>query len=374
MKIAYVITRSDAVGGASIHVRDLAAEMQARGHQVLVLVGGTGVVTDQLRAAAIPFHSLRWLRRSIQPVWDRRAYVEMRAALRDWAPSLVSCHTAKAGWLARAACRELGLPAVYTPHGWSIGNRIGRVPGLFFGVAERIAARWSGAIVCSCEHERRVALARHIGGPGSLHVIHHGVHDVPRELRADPGAHPPRIVCVARFERPKDHDTLIGAMARLRSEAWELDLIGDGLLMERIRNRVRREGLDGRVVFSGYLRNPAAALARAQLFVLSSRSEGFPRSVLEAMRAGLPVVASDVGGIGEALLHGASGRLVAPGSVLALAEAIKPLILSKAEREKLGAAARETYSSRFGFARMADTTERLYDAVRMESGAGRPTP
>src|SRR5438105_990756 len=81
MRIAYVITRADAVGGATIHVRDLARAMRDRSHETLVLVGGSGPVTDQLKAAGVPFHSLRHLRRPIHPVRDFLAYRELIEAL-----------------------------------------------------------------------------------------------------------------------------------------------------------------------------------------------------------------------------------------------------------------------------------------------------
>src|SRR5207302_3734745 len=123
MRIAYVITRADAVGGATIHVRDLARAMRDRGHEALVLVGGRGPVTGQLEAAGVNFRSLRHLRRAINPLRDVLAYREMIAALREFRPHLVSAHTAKAGWIGRAAAARLGIPAVYTPHGWPVAGR-----------------------------------------------------------------------------------------------------------------------------------------------------------------------------------------------------------------------------------------------------------
>lgn len=363
MKIAYVITRADAVGGASIHVRDLAGAMLARGHEVLVLLGGDGPVTEQLTSAGVPFRALRYLQRSLHPLRDARALGEMISVVREVKPDLVSTHTAKAGWIGRAACARLGVPAVYTAHGWSIGSRMSAPLSAVFTVAERAASRWTDAIICVCEYERRLALEKRVARAEKLHVVYNGVRDIPAGLRAKPGAAPARICSVARFEAPKDHVTLLRALARVRSQSWELELIGDGPLQPEIRRLAAELGLNGRIHFSGYQRDPAPALAAAQVFVLSSRSEGFPRSVLEAMRAGLPVVASDVGGVGEAVKNGGTGLLVPGGSPEALAAALDALLGESSERQRLGAAARAAYESRFRLEAMVENTVAIYATV-----------
>ena len=240
MRIAYVVTRSDSVGGASIHVRDMARAMLARGHEVLVLIGGRGPVTAQLEAAGVPFRPLRLLGRPVRPLRDLRALLELAAALRDFAPALVSTHTAKAGWLGRAACARLGLPCLYTPHGWPCGARMPVLPGFFFGLAERAASRWGGLIVCVSEQERDLALERKLAAPGRLVVIHNGVRDVGPELRAGPGGNPVRIVSVARLDQPKDHATLFQALATLQSLDWELELVGEGPLENSLREAAAR--------------------------------------------------------------------------------------------------------------------------------------
>ena len=358
-----MITRGDAVGGASIHVRDLARAMSARGHQGIVLVGGRGQAVESLCEAGLTVRPLQWLRREIHPLHDYRALREMTGALREWRPDLVSTHTAKAGWLGRAACARLRIPVLYTPHGWAIGDRISPLQGEIFTRAERVAARWSDAIICVCEHERRLALRKAVAPPAKLHVVYNGVADIPAGLRADPGVNPPHILSVARFESPKDHHTLIEAMARIQDREWELHLVGEGPLEGAIRALASKTGIAHRVRFHSYEREPAASFASAQVFVLSSRSEGFPRSILEAMRAGLPVVASNVGGVGESVTDGENGFLVEAGDVEGLAGAIGRMIADGSARKRLGRAARLTYEERFAFERTLEQTASIYDAV-----------
>lgn len=364
MKLAYVITRADAVGGASIHVRDLARAMRERGHEVTVLIGGTGAVSEQLVSAGIPVRSLRWLRRAIHPVRDVLAIRELMELLRELRPDLVSTHTAKAGLVGRAACARLGIPALYTPHGWTIGSRISPVAGPVFSLVERYAAGWSAAIVCVCEAERSLALEHGIGPAERLRVIYNGMPDLPPgEFRAEPAREPVRLCSVARLEAPKDHATLLRALAGLAHLDWQLELIGDGPLAEPLRALAGSLGIGERVIWRGYLPAPAAALARAQGFVLSSRSEAFPRSILEAMRAGLPVVASAVGGVPEAVEPEHSGLLVAPGDVAALREALCRMIESASFRQRCGDAGRQIYQKRFRFETMAEQTLALYQEI-----------
>jgi len=329
----------------------------------MVLVGGTGPVTARLQAAAVPFAALEHLRRPVNPWNDARAFTEVADALRRFRPDLVSTHTAKAGWVGRAAAHRLGIPVIYTPHGWSLGDRVPGLRGHLFGAAERLAAGWADAIVCVCESERRVALAHGIGKAGQLTVIHNGVRDVPADLRADPARPRFRMISVARFEHPKDPLQLLHALAPLVPLDWHLDLVGDGPLEPKCRELAGRLGLDSRIRFRGYSSDVAGLLANAQLFVLCSHSEAFPRSVLEAMRAGLPVVASDVGGIREAVDNGVNGLLVTPGEPAALSAALNTLWGDPGMRQRFGAAARLTFESRFRLEPMIQKTAALYETV-----------
>jgi glycosyltransferase involved in cell wall biosynthesis len=363
MKIAFVITRADAVGGATVHVRDLSRALLAAGHEPVVLVGGTGAVSRELEARGIPVVSLRNLCRQVSPWRDAMAVRELARALKDIGPDVVSAHTAKAGCVARLACAGTRIPVLYTPHGWAITDRISRRQGLVYRVVERATAPLAAGIVNVCEYERDLARAHGIGKARQHRVIHNGMPDVAVALRAWPGGAPAHIVMVARFEAPKDHETLVESLGRLQQMPWSLSLIGEGPLQEQVRERVTALGLEGRVQFAGQSAQVAEALAAAQIFVLSSQSEAFPRSILEAMRAGLPVVASDVGGVKEAVTSGHNGYVVPRQSIEGLAEALGRLLGDPAERERMGANGRLRFEQRFTFERMLRETVSLYQEV-----------
>jgi len=170
---------------------------------------------------------------------------------------------------------------------------------------------------------------------------------------------------VARFERQKDHATLLQALAGLAHRAWELELIGDGPLRPEAAALTRALGIGDRVHFLGARRDVAERLACQQAFLLISNWEGFPRSILEAMRAGLPVVASDVGGVREAVVDGSTGLLVPRGNPDALRERLDVLLQDPTLRSRFGQAGRARYEERFTFDRMLEQTLAIYrDVIR----------
>jgi len=362
MHVVFIVTRGDAVGGATVHVRDVACGLEQHGARATVLLGGTGEALDELARAGLTCRSLSCLGRSIHPLKDPLALAQLVGALIDLKPDLVCTHTAKAGLLGRAACALLGIPAVYTPHGWTIEDRISRLAGRIFQFAERAGALWSSRIVNVCEAERELARRYRIAPDEKLTVIHNGVHDVAPTLHASPASNPPRLAMVARFEEPKDHATLLRALARLKHLAWRLDLIGSGPRRDDVRRLALVLGIGERVDFVSGV-PVAERLARAQVFVLASRSEGFPLSILEAMRAGLPVVASQVGGIAEAVADGESGILVPPGDPDALGAALRLVLTNCDLRARLGSRGRRRYERHFTFDAMFARTCDLYHGI-----------
>ncbi|WP_324718097.1 glycosyltransferase family 4 protein [Carboxydochorda subterranea] len=363
VNIAYVITRSDSVGGAHVHVRDLSIHLLGKGHQVTVLAGGQGPFTQELRDQGIPHRSLRYLARSICPSRDVRGILELRRELSALMPDIVSTHSSKAGWLGRLAAKSLGLPVLFTAHGWAFTEGVAKRERRFYAFAERLAGPFADRIITVSEHDRQLALAYRVAPPKQVVTIHNGVPDVPLALRARPERQPPRLVMIARFEPQKAHSALLSAIAGLADLSWELEFIGDGPLLEAVKAQVNGLGLEQRVRFLGARKDVAERLAGAQVFVLISNWEGLPRTILEAMRAGLPVVASDVGGVHEAVMEGETGFLVPRGQVGALRERLLRLIRVPDLRIQMGRSGRARYEHYFTFERMYHETMAVYQEV-----------
>lgn len=363
MRIVYVSTRSDTIGGSNVHIRDMALAMRRRGHDPHVLGGGDGPFAEDVRGHGLPYHPLRHLVRNVRPYRDLAAVLEMRGHLTTLRPQLLSLHTAKAGFVGRLAAWGLRVPIVYTPHGWPFTPGVPPVAASVYATLERISAPLADRIVNVCAFERDIALERRIGRPERHAVIHNGMPDVPTRLHADPTRQPPRLIMVARFEEQKDQGTLLRALAACRDLPWTVQLVGDGPLIEESREHAARLGLGDRVEFAGARRDVAELLAQCQLFVLSTRWEGFPRSILEAMRAGLPIVASAVGGIHEAVVEGENGFVVPRHDDAALAARLRTLIGDAALRARLGADGRRRYSAHFTFEAMLARTLEVYEAL-----------
>jgi glycosyltransferase involved in cell wall biosynthesis len=374
LKIAYILTRSDLIGGVQVHVRDLAVSMAQRGHEPAVLVGAGGPFLDSLRAAGVPTFPLQHLAAAINPVRDTRAIAEIHSILKRWRPDFVSTHSSKAGVLGRMAARALGIPVVFTAHGWAFTPGVPGRQAWLYRAIERAAAPLANRIITVSEFDRQLAIARLSQSPARIVTVHNGMPDVGASFRADPGRSPVRLIMIARFEPQKDHSTLLEALAQLTHLSWTLDLVGDGPLLPQVQATSRVLGIGERIRFWGQRGDVPERLADAQVALLITNWEGFPRSILEAMRAGLPVIASEAGGSSESVQHGTTGFIVPKGGTAELKSRLEDLITSPELRVRLGKHGRARYEQEFTLSHTIDKTLRVYQELVAEAGIrGRPT-
>lgn len=234
-----------------------------------------------------------------------------------------------------------------------------------------LVGRRTQRFIVVSEADREIGLRYRVAREDRFRVVHNGVVDAPRRARPDAAAATPVLAMVARMAPPKDHQLLLRALAGIRAP-FRLQLIGDGPDRPAVEAAIDALGLRERVALLGRRGDVPDLLADAHLFALISRQEGFPLAVLEAMRAGLPVVASDVGGVREAVAHGATGFLIARGDQDALREALRRLLVEPALRRRLGDAGRRAYEARFSAERMLAGTAAVYGELAAERGWPRP--
>ena len=361
MRVLYLVTKAD-LGGAQVHVLDLLRGFQSVLEPV-VAVGAEGYFTDAVRKLGVPCEIVPNLVHPISPADDCRALLQVAQLIRKIRPDVVHAHTSKAGIVARFAARAAGVPAVFTAHTWCFAEgtswkwRLGGIP------AERLASWFSAAIINVSDANRELALRRGIANPKRMLTIWNGIPDSPHRARPGIGG-APRIVMVARCAEQKDHSLLLHAFARMTHPA-NLVFVGDGPKLTFLKAEASELNVTNRVEFLGDRFDIAEILSHSHVFALASKWEGLPLSILEAMRAGLPVIASNVGGIPEAVADGKTGFLVERGDVSAFRARLNSLLDEPALRRRMGAAGRERYEHAFTLDHMLRKTLAVYQMAAL---------
>ena len=271
---------------------------------------------------------------------------------------VIHAHSAKAGFLARLAAALTGRrrACVFTPHGWSFWAAEGLERRLYLSL-ERLAAHWCRTIVAVSEQERRAGLEARIGRASTYAVVPNGI-DLDR-FSADPDPVPGRVLMVGRLASPKRHDLAVEALA-LVPEA-ELHLVGDGPLASSVDSLARSLGVEARVHALGPRDDVPELLSHAACALLLSDYEGWPLVLMEAMAAGVPVVASAVGGVPELVEHGRTGLLVEPGRAEPVAAALAELLSDPERARRMGEEGRRVARERLSRETMTARLVELYE-------------
>jgi len=358
-RLLYLVTRAEH-GGAQAHVLDLAIGMSGLFH-VEVATGEEGFLTEACRERGIPIHIVPHLAREISPFGDMRGLRELVKLMRRIQPDIVHAHTFKAGFLGRFAAKCLKITCVYTVHMWPFGRAVPVSWRLAAPICERMAAGWCDRIITVSELGVEIATQHGICDLSKVISIRNGIPDHAARARWDRDGDL-RCTMVARFTNFKDHSLLLRAFARVSGEA-RLLLVGAGDTLPAAKRLALQLGIHKRVEFAGSRSDVPELLAQTDVFVLASKQETLPISILEAMRAGLPVIASDVGGISEEVIDGQTGLLVSPGSVEDLSRALARLLGDKALRRTMGRAGRRRFEKMFLADLMIERTSALYEEV-----------
>lgn len=358
MRVLQVITSGEA-GGAQSHVLALCRAI-AGDVSLSAAIGNEGdrsELGDELRKLAIPVHHLPQLRNSTNPWALMRAAAAISHLVRETRPDVVHAHSSFAGAAARIAAHRCGVPCVYTVHGFGFKPQARPLVREAAWLAEALLAPRTSHMICVSEHE--ASLARKLPfAPRALSVVANGLPDVAQ--RAHPGDEPACIIMVARLAPPKRPDLLLHALSLL-PQSPPAEIVGDGPDRALLQAQADRLALR-KVSFAGSVSDVADRLARSAIFVLLSDHEGLPISVIEAMRAGLAIVATRLPGIEEMVTHGGSALLV-ENKPKDIADALQALLADPALRRRLGNAARARYERDFDSQAMAQRVLEVYRSV-----------
>jgi glycosyltransferase involved in cell wall biosynthesis len=346
-------------GGAERQVVDLAVALHRKGYEVAVACSVDGELSGALGEAGIPIHPL--LRRLVKRRLGAAYAWRLRRLLRRERFDLVHAHVYASTAAAAIATLGTGVSLVITEHteaSWQ-GRRARWISRWIYRQAKHI-------IAVSTPIQRRL-IERDGVSPDLITVIPNAV--VPSsEVRPD--AHPalsdgPLVGVVARLKPEKGVANFLKAAARVSPLFPEARFViaGDGPLRRELGDLAEDLGLKSRVRFLGFRSDASALMQSMDVLAVPSLTEGSPLVTLEAMAAGLPVVASAVGGIPDQIRHDKEGLLVPPGDTGALGEALLDLLRDPSRARRLGEAGRRRATSEFGHPTMVKRIEDVYRSV-----------
>lgn len=362
-KILLLITKAD-VGGAQIHVLELLSGLKNRYHFILA-AGEEDYLTAKARQQGIEVRILKHLKRQINLKQDRLAYRECVALINSIKPDLLHTHSSKAGVVGRLAAWRTRVPSLFTAHGWAFTEGAPGLQRLYGLLIESFLCRLSGSVVTISEYDYKLAARYHVGWPEHRHLIRNGVSKPTADLKpriAFADRRKIQILTVGRLSPVKNHLMLLKALSMLKCP-FEAQIIGEGECHAQLGRQIESLNLLGKVRLIGEVTELSEHFERADLFVLSSNYEGLPLSVLEAMSFGLAVVATNVGGVKEAVLDRKTGLLSDRSDAAALAVNIEKLAADPHLRIQYGEQGRSHYSTNFNADRMVSELDSLYASL-----------
>lgn len=371
--ILHIITQQE-LGGAQRYVLAL-ARLGAGSFRVTVAAGPDGgtELAAVCQALGIPLRILPHLRREVRGSDDRRALQEIRTLIQKLKPDIVHTHSSKAGVLTALALRGQTAPKlVATIHGWAFLEPLPWFRRAIYQWSERIAAPRRNMTIVLSEQEKTVALNYHLVRPETVAVIPNGVtptnHDraAARTLLEMAGVPRDAIIfgCVAHFYATKNIPALVQSFTQFAKMVTgvHLVLIGDGKEAPAV--RTLQQQLPDRIHLLGTRDDARALMDGFDALILPSVKEGLPFTLLDAMEAGLPVLATAVGGIPHLIADGMNGLLTSPEQLEA---GIVHLWHARPQWPQLGAAAQETVRTLFTEQRMWERTQAVYGRVMADN-------
>jgi glycosyltransferase involved in cell wall biosynthesis len=362
-------------GGVAEHVLRLALGLGERGWEPWVAGPSAAVIYSQLAGAGVPTVKLPIGSGYRHALDDGRALRRLFSLLRVRRFEIVNTHSPKAGVLGRLAAFAAGVPVVVTAHGFAFNPAVRGPAGCALSLrVERLLAPGTHGFICVSGAVRRLALERRLAASTTFHVVHNGAPPCDPELGRVPelerfAREGPLAGCITVLRPGKGIETFLEAAPHVleRVPSARLAVIGNGSLDAALQRDARALRLDGRLRFFDYTPPSARQLRSLDVFVLPSPWEAFPIASLEALACGVPQVATNVGGIPEAVSDGATGLLCPPNDPDRLAQQIVRLLSDPDLRARMSRASRERHRRLFTLERMLDQTAAVYERAASRS-------
>lgn len=394
VKVLYLITKSN-FGGAQRYVYDLTLAMKDRGHDVAVGFGGEGSLKERLNAAGVRTIGIPSLERDVSLLGDLHAFGEIYRLVRTERPDVLHLNSSKVGALGAFAGRVANFiehihrllrrdfrttHIIFTGHGWAFNEERGDVERAIIGIVHWFTIILAHRVIAVSRRTREQILSLPLPVPwGKITVVYNGIGEpktlsrkIAREeiLAGTPWAgleFENDILVVgtlAELHRNKGLSYAVEGMAMLKRAIGgraKLVIVGEGEERATLEMLVDRLGLNSEVLLAGYRPDAARLLSAFDAFLLPSVTEAFPYAILEAGKAGLPIIASSVGGIPEVIDDMQSGILIHSKSPQEISRAIMFLIEEPERRKRFGESIDARIARRFSLKHMVDGTLHVYD-------------
>ncbi|MBO0846740.1 MAG: glycosyltransferase family 4 protein [Nocardioides sp.] len=369
IEVAQIVTRFIA-GAGGVALRG-ALSLDPDRYRVTIVTGEGGALTDRALAAGMRVVIEPSLVSPIAPRSDAIALARLTAICRRESFDVVHTHSAKAGALGRLAARRAGVPVVvHTYHGFPFHDFMDPVRHAAYVAVERRLARITDYVLAIGTGVAAEALRRGLARPTNVRTVAPVVESVtvPRDTHTRAVARAllglpddvPVVGTVARADYQKAPEHLLAALARLRHPEALVVWIGGGPLLETMRKKAADAGLGDRFLMVGERSDVAQMLPAFDVFALSSRYEGLPCAIVEAMRCGLPVVATSVNSVPDLVVPGRSGVLVPAGRPDLMAEALDGILDDPDLADRLSHGGRDLAGAAYDAESLAEVLDEVY--------------
>lgn len=380
IKVLRVIARLN-VGGPALHVAYLAAGLAERGYETTLVAGSLARGEESMAKVAetrgVKIETLSALHREIAPIRDVQAILRLARLIRRERPTILHTHTAKAGAVGRIAALLAGSArppiVVHTFHGHVLRGYFNPLTTLVFRTLERLLAYGTTALVAVSPEVRDDLVRLHVAPASKFTVVRLGIELEERtsdaegarfETRRQLGISAEAFVVgwVGRMTAVKRTDDVVRALRGLVDRGVDayLCLVGDGPDRDHLEQFAHELGVVKRCLFVGYQDDVGRFYSAIDALVLPSANEGTPVSVIEALAAQRPAVATRVGGTPDVIRDGVDGFLVTIGDADALSDRLAELASDPERRARMGAKGRERVLGRYAVERLVDDVDRLY--------------
>ncbi len=376
INLLYVITKLE-LGGAQKQLLSLINGLNKEKYNVFLFTAEDGLLLNEAQAIArVTLKRSRFLERPINPLKDVLALLELYNFIKINKIQIVHTHSSKAGILGRLAAKFAKIKVIiHTVHGWSFHDYQGALIKRFYLFLESLCAGFTAKIIVVSDFDKDKGLKNSVGREKQYSLIRYGINR--NEFKNRDGRDQARrslglsdtdlaigtVACFKPQKSPLDFIRLAGAIKDNFPDA-KFIMIGDGPLRNKLCALAGKLNLGNRLALAGWRNDIPLVLCALDIFVLTSLWEGLPIAVLEAMAAGVPVVATDTGGIKEAVLDDKTGYVVRIGDIGSMQNRVEELSRNVQKRNEFTSSSRAVIDTeKFSLSNMLKSTEEVYSSL-----------